>query len=165
MEEEFFEKSKSQKKREVTELQKLGEKLVFLSEGQLSGIDIDEELKDAVRKARGMKRGSAKKRQLQYIGVFMRKIDIEPIKNALSLIENGISISKNKFKTVENWRNKLIDGTLDIDEIIKEVPFADRQKIRQLVRNSHKEKNAGKPAKSSKNLYRYLKELFENKNI
>ena len=164
MEDDFFEKSKSQIKREATKLQKLGEKLIDLSVDQINGIDVDEELIDAVLKAKKMKRGSAKKRQLQYIGAFMRKIDPTPIEKALSFIENGISISKKQFANVENWRNKLLDGTLGIDEIIKEIPFADRQKLGQLVRNSLKEKKAGKPLKSSKNLFRYLKELYENNN-
>lgn len=158
-EEEYYEKSRSQKKREVTKLQKLGESLMELSDDQIKAIDVEKELIDAVLLAKTMKRGNAKKRQLQYIGVLMRKIDHEPIEKALMMLENGISITGKKFSQVEKWRDGLLDGTIEVEFVIEEMPSIDRQKIRQLIRNCEKEKKAGKPLKSSKKLYQYLKEM------
>jgi ribosome-associated protein len=44
--------------------------------------------------------------------------------------------------------------------LLDEQPHADRQLLRQLLRNAQKEAEAGKPPKSSRLLYRQLKELF-----
>jgi ribosome-associated protein len=44
--------------------------------------------------------------------------------------------------------------------LLDEQPHADRQQLRQLVRNAQKELQAEKPPKSSRLLYRYLKTLF-----
>lgn len=43
---------------------------------------------------------------------------------------------------------------------LNEQPDADRQQLRQLLRNVQKENEASKPPKSSRLLYRYLKTLL-----
>ena len=54
----------------------------------------------------------------------------------------------------------LAEGNEALTELFEECPDADRQHIRQLVRNAQKESQAGKPPKSSRLLYQYLKGLF-----
>jgi len=82
-------KSKTEKKRDALLLQELGKKLFKLPEPELKKIDLPEEIYDALKFARSIKSRGALKRQLQYIGVLMRKIDPEPIKEALRNIEEG----------------------------------------------------------------------------
>ena len=67
-------KSKSEKKREMSALQDLGKRLLELSEVQVQGIGIPQELHDALNLARTLKSHPALRRQMQYIGVLMRKI-------------------------------------------------------------------------------------------
>ena len=76
--------SKTQRKRAVHELQDLGAELVELKDDQLAAIDLPEALRDAVMEARRITRFGAKRRQLQYIGKIMRRIDAEPIRAALA---------------------------------------------------------------------------------
>jgi ribosome-associated protein len=66
------EKSKSQIKREMQALQKVGERLVELSSDQVRKIEIPEELREAVLFAQTMKKREARRRQIQYIGSLMR---------------------------------------------------------------------------------------------
>lgn len=82
-------KSKTEKKKDALLLQELGEKLFKLSESQIEKIDLPEEIYKAVKVAKNIKSRGALKRQRQYIGVLMRKIDPEPIKEALRNIEEG----------------------------------------------------------------------------
>lgn len=84
MEEEY--KSKTQKKREDRELQRLGEALVSLPSEQLKSMDLPEELLEAIEFARKIKRHGARRRQIQHIRVIMRHIDPEPIQTALDRI-------------------------------------------------------------------------------
>jgi len=76
--------SKSARKREVVALQKLGETLIALKESELRQIGLDEELLAAVLDARQMKSHGALRRQKQFIGKLMRRIDPEPIRAALT---------------------------------------------------------------------------------
>jgi ribosome-associated protein len=76
--------SKSARKREYLALQRLGEELLTLKEPDLLGMQLDDELLDAVLEARRIKAHGALRRQKQYIGKLMRYIDPEPIRAALA---------------------------------------------------------------------------------
>jgi len=76
--------SKSARKREFLALQKLGEQLIALRESDLREIGLDEELLEAVLDAREIKAHSALRRQKQYIGKLMRRMDPEPIRAAMA---------------------------------------------------------------------------------
>lgn len=79
--------SKSQRKREATALQDLGEQLVKLTPTQLRRIPLPEELLEAVRMAQSISQRGGRKRQLQFIGKLMRQIDDpEPIRSALTAL-------------------------------------------------------------------------------
>ena len=75
--------SKSARKREYLALQKLGEDLLKLRESDLLGMELDEDLLEAVLEARKMKKHGALRRQKQYIGKLMGRVDPEPIRTAL----------------------------------------------------------------------------------
>ncbi len=157
-------KSKSEKKREVTALQKLGEKLINLSKEQIKNIEMDEELSEAILFGKTIKKKEAFRRHKQFIGSIMRSVDIEPVKKALEQIEFGIQVKNEDFKKTESYRDRLIEGDSKVlEEILTEYPDGDRQHIRQLIRNAINEKKKNKPPKTSRVLFRYLKELITDK--
>ncbi|MGZ5175127.1 MAG: ribosome biogenesis factor YjgA, partial [Burkholderiales bacterium] len=67
--------SKTQRKKQMHELQDLGTELVDLNEQQLAAIDLPESLLEAVMEARRISKFEARRRQMQYIGKLMRSID------------------------------------------------------------------------------------------
>lgn len=155
-------KSRTQKKNEAKSLQKLGEQLVSISSEQLEGIDISDDLRNAVIIAGKTKSHGAKRRQLQYIGTLMRNIDSEPIQNALENFRLGDHKKILAFKKIEKWRDELKEGNrVLIEEILKNCPDAERQRLTQLARNTRNEYEAGKGVKSSKILFRYLKQISD----
>lgn len=84
--------SKSQRKREATALQDLGEQLVKLTSAQLKRIPLSEELLAAVRAAQTMNQRGAHKRQLQLIGKLMRRLDdpeTDAIRAALATVQTS----------------------------------------------------------------------------
>lgn len=82
--------SKSQLKREATALQDLGEALVKLSSTQLKQVPLSDELLAAVKAAQAMPQRGAHKRQLQFIGKVMRRLEeaeVEAIRTALAAFQ------------------------------------------------------------------------------
>ena len=157
-------KSKTEKKREAEAKQDLGAKLVKLSSEQIKNIDMPEDLLKAVKEAKSIKSHIALRRQMQFIGTIMRKIDPEPIQEAIDDIEQGNYKKAMEFKQTEKWRDKLIAGNKELmEEILAKYPLADRQKLSQLVRNAIKEKAANKPPKAFRVLFRYLVDLKNKK--
>ena len=150
-------KSKTEKKKEALSLQELGEKLLKLSTEQIRDIDLPGEICEAVKFAKTIKSHGARRRQMQYIGTLMRKIDPKPVREAIQNIEEGDYKKALAFKEIEKWRDELITGNkILIEEILKECPDADRRQLVQLIRNAIKETGNNKPPKSSRALFRYL---------
>jgi ribosome-associated protein len=150
-------KSRTQKKNEARALQKLGEQLVALPPEQLAGIEISDDLRNAVIAAGNIKAHGARRRQLQRIGTLMREIDPEPIQNALENIRFGDHQKLLAFKKIEKWRDELKEGNSAlIEEILYTCPDAERQRLTQLARNARNEYEGKKGVKSSRLLFRYL---------
>lgn len=155
-------KSKTQMKNEVKALQKIGEQLVALSPDQLKTIHLPEELLTAVKNAHQISQHEAKRRQMQYIGKVMRKIDPEPIQKSLFNIQQGNYQKALSFKKIEKWRDELKEGNIEIiEEIINSCPNVQRQRLKQLARNARNPKETAKASKASRALFRYLKEIYD----
>src|SRR5688572_17728634 len=101
--------SKSQRKRDSADLQKLGELLVKLSETQLAKVPLEDPLRKEILFARTLKSHEAIRRQLQYIGKVMRHVDVSEIKIAIEKIQQSSNLSKAQFHLLERWRDKLIN--------------------------------------------------------
>lgn len=71
--------SKTQRKREMAELQVLGEKLLLLKAKQLKNLMLSEELMQAVALGQRLTKKEAVRRHAQYIGKLMRDLDDETI--------------------------------------------------------------------------------------
>lgn len=154
-------KSKSQRKREMHALQKLGEALVSLSKEQFEKITLPDELHDAIVEARRINQRGAHKRQLQYIGRLMRNVDPEPIQVQLDTIQGHSRQAAQNLHQIERWRDRLMkEGDPTLEELVTQHPEVDRQYLRQLIRNANKEVHDNKPPKSARALFRYLRDLI-----
>ncbi len=153
--------NKTQIKKDMAVLFALSEELSELSPGQLKTLELPDIINKAVVEVSGMPHKSARKRLLKYITGQLHKIDISPIMEKMARIKNKSAHAVREHHNVEHWRDRLIAGGNEaLAELLKEQPHADRQLLRQLVRNAQKELEAGKPPKSSRQLYRQLKVLF-----
>jgi len=161
---EFFSPSRSQNRREALEVLALGEQLVALSEAQLARLPVPESLLPHIRECRRITAQIAHKRQLQYLAKQMRREDdevLEAIRDALD--EKGEAARREvaAMHRVETWRERLLDGgDAALAELLDEYPQADRQQLRQLVRNSLEERKRNKPPRAFRELYRALRELI-----
>jgi ribosome-associated protein len=158
--------SKSQQKREAEEAQKLGEDLLKLDVKSQKSINLPEDLSKALDDARRIKAHGALKRQLQYIGKIMRKVDLEPIRAEYEKIQNHYVKDIKHLHLLETWRDRLLDeGDKALEELIDNVPHIDRQHLRQLIRQAAKEKKFNKPPKSAREIFQYLKIIFTQPEI
>ncbi|MCK2089492.1 DUF615 domain-containing protein [Thauera aromatica] len=152
--------SKSSRKREMHALQDLGEQLVALSAERLKKVPLPDVLYDAVRAAQGFKM-EARRRQMQYIGKLMRKIDPAPIQAQLEIFAGNSAAEVAKMHRLERLRSDLLEDEKVIGSIAESWPGADLQYLRTLRRNALKEREAGKPPKSFREIFRVLRELQE----
>ncbi|MEZ5568223.1 MAG: ribosome biogenesis factor YjgA [Halioglobus sp.] len=159
----FAPPSKSARKRRMHALQRLGESLLELSEAQLDKLSLNEPaLLEALQEARRIRSHSARKRHLQYIGKLMREIDPEPIESALAALHASRHADTQAFHALEALRDRLLASPQEgVELTLQRFPTADRQQLRQLLRQHASEQREGRPPAASRKLFRYLRELAE----
>lgn len=152
--------SKSELKRQMLELQKLGEKIVKLSAGQLALIPLEGKLEEAITTARRIKSHEGLRRQMQYIGKLLRDTDISTIEAAFQEIENGRLAAAQHFKSLEALRDTLLEeGPNSIELVLTRYPTANRQQLRQLLLQANREKKNNKAPAAARKLFKYIREL------
>ncbi len=152
--------SKSQLKRDAHALLDLGKKLVQLDKASLAKIPLPDNLLEAINSAKKIRQHGALKRQLQFIGKLMRKIDPEPIQTAYDAATNHYRTDTRQLHMLENWRDRLLaEGDSALGELLNQFPDADRQHLRQLMRSAKKERELNKPPRAARELFQYLKGL------
>jgi len=150
-------KSKSQRKREVNALQDLGAALEALPKDKLAKVPLPEKLVDALREAKRTTAHEGKRRQMQYIGKLMRKVDPEPIREAIAAFKLGHAQDSLALHESEAWRTRLIGNDSELQAFIDKHAGVDVQQLRSLVRAARKDA-ALEPEKRSGRAYR---ELFQ----
>ncbi len=156
------EKSRSQLKREYLELKELGKQLARLSEGQLRAVPLSKKTHDAVAATRQLTR-KALQRQFRYLAALLVEEDVAPIRLALAGELQPHAEEVATLHKAEHWRDKLLsDDDGEVAAFAEQHPECDRTRLRQLVRNAKKERELEKPPKSARQLFRYLKQLFDS---
>jgi ribosome-associated protein len=149
--------SRTKKKQQVEELQKLGAALVDLPPAQLDALALPALLLAAVLEAQRIRSNGAKRRQLQYIGKIMRKVDPEPVRAALAAIDGQSAAARKQQRRLENWRERLIGDDQALAAFAGEHPDADLQSLRTLIRNARKEIVESKPPRAQRELFRLIR--------
>ncbi|WP_342754718.1 ribosome biogenesis factor YjgA [Pantoea sp. MBD-2R] len=159
--EEIIWVSKSEIKRDAEELKRLGAELVELSKNSLDKIPLDDDLRAAIELAQKIKK-EGRRRQLQLIGKMLRSREEDPIRQALDKLKNRHNQQVALFHKLEVLRDRLIEtGDDAMPDVLALYPDADRQQLRQMIRNAQKEKATNKPPKASRQIFQYLRELAE----
>ncbi len=151
--------SKTKLKAEADALQEIGVKLVALPNSKLTQLDLPERLVDAINEAKRITANGATRRQKQYIGSLMREIDVAPIVEQMEKWEGKNTAENAYFHNLERWRARLIEEESALSEFIQQYPNVDSQQIRTLIRNARREASANKPPKSSRELFKLLREI------
>jgi ribosome-associated protein len=163
MTEEFEPPSKSERKRQSSELQDLGEALIGLSQGELDALPLPDSLRDAVMLARRITAHGGLYRQKQYIGKLMRKIDAEPIREALEARKERERVAAARFRRIEQWRDRLVrEGLPALEQLQQELgERGNTSSLADLVDRARMEVQLKSAPHASRELFRTLKELFE----
>ena len=155
--------SRTDLKRESTELQKLGEALLTLRADLLERLPLSDKFKDAVLEAKRITNFEGKRRQMQYIGKMMRKLEtteVEQVRAAIDEQANGSAEDNLTLHQAEVWRDRLISQDEAAGEWIGLHPTTDTQQLRALVRQARKDAVPEKPGAALRHGRAY-REIFQ----
>jgi ribosome-associated protein len=153
--------SKTRLKAEADAAQDIGRKLVELPKDKLKKLQLEESLLDAITEAKRITSNGAIRRQMQYIGRLMRDTDLAPIVEQLEKWEGKHQEENARFHHMERWRSRLLEDDKALEVFIQEFPAVEVQQLRTLIRNVHKETAANKPPKSSRELFKLIRQAME----
>jgi ribosome-associated protein len=155
--------SRTDLKRESTELQKLGEALLTLRIDLLERLELSDKFKDAIADAKRITNFEGKRRQMQFIGKLMRLLEpqvVESVRAALDEQANGSNADKLLLHQAETWRDRLVADEDAAAQWINLNPSTDVQQLRALIRQARKDAKPEKPGAAVRHGRAY-REIFQ----
>ena len=160
--------SRTDLKRESDELQDLGKELLTLRTDLFNGIGLPDKLAEALAEAKRITNFEGKRRQMQYVGKLMRKLEPELVQAARQALEEqqkGSATEKLQLHLAEQWRDRLIADDGALPAWMAEHPGTDTQQLRALIRQARKDAPAADKVAESQGLAprkgRAYRELFQ----
>ncbi len=161
-EQEYDRPSKSQLKREMDALQKLGEALVAEPRDRVKRVPMPEDVRDAILECQQIKDHEGRRRQMQYVGKKMRTLEADELALIQKTIDSWHGASKAEtaaMHALERRREKLLADDQALTELLDRHPEVDAQHMRTLIRNARKEQAENKPPKAYREIFQILKQL------
>ncbi len=161
-EQQYDRPSKSQLKREMTALQKLGETLVAAPRDRVKKVPMPEDVLDAILECQQITSHEGRRRQLQYVGKKMRSLTEEEVATIQKMVDGWRGTSKAEaaaLHAVERQRDRLLADDAALTDLRDKHPDLDMQQLRTLIRNARKEHAENKPPKAYREIFQILKAL------
>ncbi len=147
--------SKSARKRDARRLKALGQQLADLNDAQRASLPLPDVLAKAIADYRRITAHEAKRRQGQFIGALMRKIDITELETALDGLSRNNAASRFAHHETERWRDRLIADDAELTAYVLGHPGTDRTHLRGLIRNARSRTDDPTAFRA---LFRYLRD-------
>ena len=161
---DFLGPSRTRQRQAALDVLALGQQLVALTPAQLDKLPIPEGLRPHIAETQRIASPIARKRQMAFLAKQMRREDDETLDAIRDALDAGGEASRREtamLHRAETLRERLLtDGDAALTELLAEHPNADRQRLRQLVRNAAEEKAKNKPPHSYRELFRELRDLL-----
>ncbi|MDB5992584.1 MAG: hypothetical protein JWQ10_3987 [Herbaspirillum sp.] len=161
-EQEYERPSKSQLKREMTALQKLGAELVAEARERVKRVPMPEDVRDAILECQQIKDHEGRRRQMQYVGKKMRTLNEDELAAIQRTLDSWRGLSKADtaaMHALERRRDKLLKDDNALPALLEQHPDLNIQHLRTLIRNARKEQAENKPPKAYREIFQILKEL------
>lgn len=152
--------SKTQRKKQMHDLQDLGTELVALGPADLDALELPERLHDAVVEARGITKHEARRRQMQFIGKLMRDVDAEPIRQRIDALKATSHAEVARLHLIEDWRKRLLAEPAAAEDFLAQHPAADGARLRALIGATGEERAAGRPPRAYRELFKFLRDAI-----
>jgi len=157
--------SRSEQRRQALDVLALAAQLVELAPGRLNQLPIPDAVRAQIDQTRRIGSNIARKRQLGFVAKTMRREDdavLDAIRDALDVGGEAARQEAARLHRAEHWRERLLaEGDTALAELIETWPEADRQQLRQLLRQALAEREQNKPPRAFRALFRQLNALME----
>jgi len=159
--------SRSQKKRESTNLQDLGEQLISFSLKTINKMGLSADLNEALHLLSRISDHEGRRRQKQFIGKLMRYEDIDALQVILEKHASKNTQENANFHRIEKLRENMLNANdEELDELLDAFPHK-KNELQALVEKARQEikkqsaSTANIPPTAQRVLFRALRDLLE----
>ncbi len=161
---DYLAPSRKQQRREALDVLALVQALGGLAEAQLEKAQVPAHLLPHFADLRRITAHGARKRQHAFVAKQMRREDDETLAAIRDALEAGGESARQDtalLHRAEGWRERLLDeGDSALAELLEAHPAADRQQLRQLVRNALDERAKNRPPRAYRELFRVVRDVL-----
>lgn len=154
--------SRSSQRRHALDVLRMADQLSQLSNAQLDAVPLNEDLRREVVTTRETGPQIARKRQTQFLAKCLRREDEQALEAIRIVLEQDHEVGRREsvqLQRIERWRERLLaEGDAALTEFIDAHPDADRQQLRQLVRQARQEAEKERPPRAARELFRVLRD-------
>jgi ribosome-associated protein len=151
--------SRGERKAASDQLQAIGAELVALGPDDLARVPLPERLGEAVAEARRITDFEGRRRQLQFVGKLMRRLDeteLGQIGEGLRVCRSQSAQAARRLHQAEQWRDDLIRDDGALERWLREFPATDVRRLRALIRTARQETPPDAPRRHG----RAFREIF-----
>ncbi len=158
--------SKTQRKKASHDLQKLGLALAELSDVRLQALPLDDSLRDALMAAKTIRSHEGRRRHMQYVGKLMRRIDAEPLEEAVARAQLGPAKASLELHEAERLRSELMADDRALTAWVEHHPDTDVPALRTLIRAARKDASAPeqRSGKAFRELFQWIKQAQQTQS-
>ena len=158
--------SKSQLKREDDALVEIGRRLITLSKSQISGLPVNESLRDALHEWRRISYKEAQRRHLKRIAKLIRDHDPDEVTAEMDRLSPDSSASMAATTAAQRWCDRLLaEGNQALTEFFDKHANVNSQQLRQAVRKAKGATPSEAPTKEARALVKLIRTLIISTNI
>ncbi len=150
--------ARSKQKRAGDRSARLASTLMKLAPPKLAKLMLDEDLREAVDRARAVPSHIARRRAERTLAGELRRHDLDALDDQLAKLEQGAGTEVRQFHEAERWRARLIEeGTAALGEF----PGGGDDRFPALIEAARRERDTGLPRGAARQLFRHVVERLK----
>jgi ribosome-associated protein len=148
--------ARSKRRRAGDRSARVARELMKLAEPMVKKLELDEDLRDSIDRARAVTSQIARRRAERTLAGDLRRTDISVIEDQLAKLAETGSLHARQFHLAEQWRTRLIE---EGPAAIAAFPGGGDAELPRLVDAAKRERATGRPPGAARALFRHVVEL------
>ncbi|HEY5921619.1 MAG TPA: ribosome biogenesis factor YjgA [Kofleriaceae bacterium] len=149
--------ARSQTRRAGDRSARLASELMKLSAPALRKLQVDDDLRESIDRARAVTTHIARRRAERTLAGELRRFELGEVEAALAKVAESGGADVRQFHLAEQWRTKLIEEGM---AAATEFPGGTDDELGRLVAAAQRERETGRPPGAARALFRHIVELL-----
>ena len=132
---------------------RVAHRLMKLPESVLGKLDVEEELRDAIVRARAVTSQNARRRAERTLAGDLRGIDLDTLETRIANVQAAGATEPRLLHLAERWRARLIE---EGSAAAAEFPGGAADPLPALIQQARRERDTGKPPGAARALFRHV---------